>query len=183
MDTSQCAVNVSSSGFNILDSSYLDLEIQVHPSSCQLSIWQKIDWPFSIFDFILYLRHGSIILSKSGSRWLVCRALSHNLESLNINIAAQSSSLPLIWSVSSHFPIFRLIPALLLPSPSSCLDLVASISQRGIKGEIRFSSGSGEAGAAVTVTADLEVGLGAEGEYTWGVFEFPIDYTKVSTEQ
>ena len=60
---------------------------------------------------------------------------------------------------------------------------MASISQRGIKGEIRFSSGSGEAGAAVTATADLEVGLGAEGEYTWGVFEFPIDYTKVSTEQ
>ena len=60
---------------------------------------------------------------------------------------------------------------------------MASISQRGIKGEIRFSSGSGEAGAAVTVTADLEVGLGAEGEYTWGVFEFPIDYTKVSEEE
>ena len=57
---------------------------------------------------------------------------------------------------------------------------MASISQRGIKGEIRFSSGAGEDGeAAVTATADLEVGLGAEGEYTWGVFEFPIDYTKV----
>ena len=117
MDTSQCAVNVSSSGFNILDSSYLDLKIQVHPSSCQLSIWQKIDWPFSIFDFILYLQHGSIILSKSGSRWLVCRALSHNLESLNINIAAQSSSLPLIWSVSSHFPIFQTDPCSTAPVP------------------------------------------------------------------
>ena len=87
--------------------------------------------------------------------------------------------LPLIWTISSHFPHFRLSLALLLPHYGSCLDLVASISQRGIKGEIRFSSGAGEDGAAVTATADLEVGLGAEGEYTWGVFEFPIDYTKV----
>ena len=118
MDTSQCAVNVSSSGFNILDSSYLDLEIQVHPSSCQLSIWQKIDWPFSIFDFILYLRHGSIILSKSGSRWLVCRALSHNLESLNINIAAQSSSLPLSdLERFLTFPHFQTDPSSTAPVP------------------------------------------------------------------
>ena len=87
--------------------------------------------------------------------------------------------LPLIWTISSHFPHYRL--SLALVPPSSCLDLVASISQRGIKGEIRFSSG--EDGTAVTATADLEVGLGAEGEYTWGVFEFPIDYTKVSREQ
>ena len=56
---------------------------------------------------------------------------------------------------------------------------MASISQRGIKGEIRFSSG--EDGTAVTATADLFVGLGAEGEYTWGVYEFPIDYTKVNS--
>ena len=86
--------------------------------------------------------------------------------------------LPLIWTISSHFPHFRLSLAQL--PPSSCLDLVASISQRGIKGEIRFSSGKD--GTAVTATADLEVGLGAEGEYTWGVFEFPIDYTKVSSD-
>ena len=37
-------------------------------------------------------------------------------------------------------------------------------------------------GRTATATADLEVGLGAEGEYTWGVFEFPIDYTKVSSD-
>ena len=81
-------------------------------------------------------------------------------------------------SPSSHIFHFRL--SLLVPH-SRCLDLVASISQRGIKGEIRFSAGEGaESGAAVTATADLEVGLGAEGEYTWGVYEFPIDYTKVS---
>ena len=41
-------------------------------------------------------------------------------------------------------------------NPWWCLDLVASFYQRGIKGEIRFSSG--EDGAAVTATADLEVG-------------------------
>ena len=63
------------------------------------------------------------------------------------------------------------------------LDLVASVSQKGVTGEIRFSSGgpSQEGGeAAVLVTARLNVGLGAEGEYTWGIYEFPIDYTKVS---
>ena len=75
----------------------------------------------------------------------------------------------LIWTVSSHFRIS-------LPT-STCLDLVASISQRGVKGDIRFTSGSD--GTAITATAELEVGLGAEGEYTWGVYEFPIDYTKV----
>lgn len=57
------------------------------------------------------------------------------------------------------------------------LELVASISQRGVRGEIRFSGA--EEGAAVLATADLQVALGAEGEYTWGIYEFPIDYTKV----
>ena len=26
----------------------------------------------------------------------------------------------------------------------------------------------------------LRVGEGSEGEYTWGIYEFPIDYTEVS---
>ena len=56
------------------------------------------------------------------------------------------------------------------------LDLVASLSQRGVKGEIRFS---GDDDGRVVVTADLNVAQGAEGEYTWGIYEFPIDYTKV----
>jgi len=55
------------------------------------------------------------------------------------------------------------------------LDLVASLSQRGVKGEIRFS---GDDDGRVVVTADLNVAQGAEGEYTWGIYEFPIDYTK-----
>ena len=61
------------------------------------------------------------------------------------------------------------------------LELVASISQRGVRGEIRFSGAEDGAaeGAAVLATADLQVALGAEGEYTWGIYEFPIDYTKV----
>ena len=55
------------------------------------------------------------------------------------------------------FSHFRLSLALvLLLNPWWCLDLVASFYQHGIKGEIRF--GSGEDGAAVTATADLEVG-------------------------
>ena len=61
------------------------------------------------------------------------------------------------------------------------LDLVASISQRGVRGEIKFTGS--DAGDAVLVTADLEVSLGSEGEYTWGIYEFPIDYTKVSVGQ
>ena len=56
------------------------------------------------------------------------------------------------------------------------LDLIASLSQRGVKGEIRFS---GDSDGRVVVTADLEVAQGSEGEYTWGIYEFPIDYTKV----
>ena len=65
------------------------------------------------------------------------------------------------------FSHFRLNLALvLLPNPGSCLDLVASISQRGIKGEIRFTSGEDGAPVTVTATADLEVELGAEGKYT-----------------
>ena len=69
---------------------------------------------------------------------------------------------------------FRLL--LLLCGQCSCLDLVASISQRGIKGEIKFS---GDEAGAVLATADLEVAPGVEGDYTWGIYEFPIDYTKV----
>ena len=67
---------------------------------------------------------------------------------------------------------------LIVPQSVHSLDLVASISQRGVKGQITFTGG--EAGEAVLVTADLEVSLGSEGEYTWGIYEFPIDYTKVS---
>ena len=65
---------------------------------------------------------------------------------------------------------------LIIPT-NHALDLVASFSQRGVKGEIRFSGES--EGGVVVVTADLSVAQGAEGEYTWGVYEFPIDYTKV----
>ena len=71
---------------------------------------------------------------------------------------------------------------MLLPSEHvQCLDLVASVSQKGVTGEIRFtgSDSETEGGAAVLATAKLNVGLGHEGEYTWGIYEFPIDYTKV----
>ena len=73
---------------------------------------------------------------------------------------------------------------LLVLRESHCLDLIASISQRGIKGEIKFSSRGpgaegGEGGEAVLATADLEVAPGVEGDYTWAIYEFPIDYTKV----
>ena len=67
---------------------------------------------------------------------------------------------------------------LILPHAVQPLDLVASISQRGVRGEIKFTGG--EEGQAVLVTADLEVSIGSEGEYTWGIYEFPIDYTNVS---
>ena len=70
--------------------------------------------------------------------------------------------------------------SLILPHAVEPLDLVASISQRGVRGEIKFTGG--EEGEAVLVTADLEVSIGSEGEYTWGIYEFPIDYTKVSGE-
>jgi hypothetical protein len=61
------------------------------------------------------------------------------------------------------------------------LELYASLSQRGVKGEVRFTgdeegSGSGQ----VTVSVNLEVAEGSAGEYTWGIYEFPIDYTQVS---
>ena len=69
---------------------------------------------------------------------------------------------------------------LLLPHSARALDLVASISQRGVRGQITFTGG--QTGDAVLVTAELEVSLGSEGEYTWGIYEFPIDYTKVGSE-
>jgi hypothetical protein len=31
----------------------------------------------------------------------------------------------------------------------------------------------------VRVTVNLEVAEGSAGEYTWGIYEFPIDYTQV----
>jgi len=58
---------------------------------------------------------------------------------------------------------------------SSSISLVASFSQRGVRGEVRFSQ---EDGQSVQVTADLAVGEGRGGEYTWGIYHFPIDYTK-----
>ena len=67
----------------------------------------------------------------------------------------------------------------MLPETITCLDLIASVSQHGVRGEIKFTGAGDTDGAAVLVTADLEVSLGSEGEYTWGIYEFPIDYTKV----
>jgi hypothetical protein len=56
------------------------------------------------------------------------------------------------------------------------LELYTSLSQRGVKGEVRFTSGE----EAVSVSVNLEVAEGSAGEYTWGIYEFPIDYTQVS---
>ena len=56
------------------------------------------------------------------------------------------------------------------------LELVASLSQLGLKGDVRFAVLEN---GKVAVKADLQVAEGAEGEYTWGIYEFPIDYTEV----
>ena len=56
------------------------------------------------------------------------------------------------------------------------LELVASVSQRGLQGDVRLTDLEG---GRVKVTANLSVAEGAEGEYTWGIYEFPIDYTQV----
>lgn len=55
------------------------------------------------------------------------------------------------------------------------LELVASVSQRGLQGDVRLTDLEG---GRVKVTANLSVAEGAEGEYTWGIYEFPIDYTQ-----
>ena len=57
------------------------------------------------------------------------------------------------------------------------LELVASLSQLGLKGDVRFAVLEN---GKVAVKADLQVAEGAEGEYTWGIYEFPIDYTEVN---
>ena len=57
------------------------------------------------------------------------------------------------------------------------LELVASLSQHGLEGEVRLTD---LAGGKVEVRADLRVAEGAEGEYTWGIYEFPTDYSQVS---
>ena len=61
-------------------------------------------------------------------------------------------------------------------SGAAGLELYASLSQRGVRGEVRFSEAEG---GKVAVRAELQVAEGAEGEYTWGIYEFPIDYTEV----
>ena len=63
------------------------------------------------------------------------------------------------------------------------LELYASLSPRGVKGEVRFSGELGEEGGeeVVSVEVNLEVAEGSAGEYTWGIYEFPIDYTQVGT--
>ena len=50
------------------------------------------------------------------------------------------------------------------------------MSQRGLQGDVRLTDLEG---GRVKVTANLSVAEGAEGEYTWGIYEFPIDYTQV----
>jgi hypothetical protein len=59
------------------------------------------------------------------------------------------------------------------------LELYASVSQRGVRGEVRFTGA--EEGSEVQVTVNLEVAEGSAGEYTWGIYEFPIDYTQVGS--
>ena len=80
----------------------------------------------------------------------------------------------------SALPYFSSCSRILIIPANHALDLVASFSQRGVRGEIRFS---GDSEGGVVVTADLSVAQGAEGEYTWGVYEFPIDYTKVRQDK
>jgi len=53
--------------------------------------------------------------------------------------------------------------------------LTASLSQHGVHGDITFKDAEN---GTVEVTAMLRVGEGSEGEYTWGIYEFPIDYTE-----
>ena len=56
------------------------------------------------------------------------------------------------------------------------LELVASFSQRGVKGDVRFLQlETGKVGVKV----DLEVAEESGGDYSWGIYEFPIDYTEV----
>ena len=57
------------------------------------------------------------------------------------------------------------------------LELKASLSQRGVSGEVRFAE---QDNGTVLVTADIRVAEGAEGEYTWGIYQFPIDYRQVN---
>jgi len=55
------------------------------------------------------------------------------------------------------------------------LELVASFSQRGVKGDVRFLQlETGKVGVKV----DLEVAEESGGDYSWGIYEFPIDYTE-----
>jgi len=62
-----------------------------------------------------------------------------------------------------------------IKADSPPLKLVAAFSQRGLRGEVTLS----QHGQAVKVVADLAVAEGREGEYKAGIYQFPIDYTKV----
>lgn len=68
----------------------------------------------------------------------------------------------------------------LLSSVSSSLgsqqSLVVHLSQHSVSGSITFIQQS--AGQEVTIEAELSVAREYKGEYSWGIYEFPIDYSQ-----
>ena len=69
----------------------------------------------------------------------------------------------------------------LLLAPQGCLSLklVSHFSQHGVSGTVTFHRGSekGVAEGKVVVTVRLSVAEEYAGEYSWGVYQFPIDYS------
>ena len=54
--------------------------------------------------------------------------------------------------------------------------LVSHLSQHSVTGTITFTQL--RPGEAVSIKAELKVAREYKGEYSWGIYEFPIDYTK-----
>jgi len=66
------------------------------------------------------------------------------------------------------------------PSPNtSGLKLRAVFSQSGVWGTITFQQGSND--KSVHIKANLSVSTDKAGDYSWGVYEFPIDYSRSDT--
>ena len=69
-----------------------------------------------------------------------------------------------------------LLPLLSFIRASHAITLEAHLSQHSVTGKISFTQS--RPGALVEIKADLKVSREYKGEYSWGIYEFPIDYSK-----
>ena len=81
----------------------------------------------------------------------------------------------------SNSPQMLLLVLFLMIHYASSLQLQASVSQNGVHGTITFTQSLSEGGGkkAVQISANFSVtDPSYAGEYSWGIYDFPIDYSR-----